>query len=439
MKTTSERIQDCQAILSVELDPDEVEKGMQEAYKHLVGRVKVPGFRPGKAPRAVLERYIGSQAMMEEALEHLIPEAYEGALKKESLEPVARPRIELVKVNPVTFKATVPLKPVVRLGNYRAEMRLQPDQVEVTEDEVNTAIRSIQDQTATLVPVDRASQFGDVLIVNIEGREKGETFLDHKDSLCELKKGSPAPLPGFAEALVGASKGETREFTLSFPADHENKRIAGRDYSFRVTINEVKEKKLPELNDEFAKENGAESLAQWRERLVEQLRKRKEASIRRQFEAKLVDAVVKFAELEYPPALVDEEIDDLVRDQAANFKEGMRGLEDYYLKSINKTMEEYRQELREMARERVVRALVLRQVAEEEKIEVTEAEVDVEIERMVKEDPDNAERLKKFWTLPQARNSVKNYLLNRKIIARLEAIARGEVQPVEKEKNENAA
>jgi len=438
MKTTSERIQDCQAILSVELEPDEVEKGMQEAYKHLVGRVKVPGFRPGKAPRDVLERYIGSQAMMEEALEHLIPEAYEGALKKESLEPVARPRIELVKVDPVTFKATVPLKPIVRLGNYKGEMRLMPERVTVTEEEIDTAIKSIQDQTATLVPVERASRFGDVLTVNIVGREKGETFLDHEDSLCELKKGSPAPLPGFAEALAGASKGETREFTLSFPADHENKQIAGREYSFRVTVNEVKEKKLPELNDEFAKENGAESLAQWRERLAEQLKKRKEASIRRQFEAKLVDALVKSAELEYPPALVDEEIDDLVRNQAANFKEGMRGLEDY-LKSINKTMEEHRQELRETARERVVRALVLRQVAEEEKIEVAEAEVDAEIERMVKEDPDNAEQLKKFWTLPQARNSVKSYLVNRKIIARLEAIARGEVQPVEEEKSENAA
>ncbi|MEW6141870.1 MAG: trigger factor [Chloroflexota bacterium] len=432
MKVTSERIHDCQALLNVELEPDEVEEGMQEAYKHLVGKVKVPGFRPGKAPRAILEHHIGTEAMMEEALEHLIPEAYEEALKKESLEAVARPRIELVKIEPVTFKATVPLRPVVRLGNYKAEMRLQPDPVEVTEDEIDTAIEAVQDQTATLTPVERASQFGDVLTVNIVGIEKGETFLDHKDSLCELKKNSPAPLPGFAEALAGASKGETREFTLSFPSDHENGQIAGKDYSFKVTVNEVKEKKLPEINDEFAKENGAESLGQWREKLVDQLKKRKEANVRRDFEKKLVDAVVKFAEVEYPPALVEEEIDDLIRDQASNFKEGVRGLEDY-LKSIGKTVEEYREELRGVAGERVVRALVLRRVAEEEKIEVAEEEADAETERMVKENPDNAEQLRRFWTLPQARTSVKNYLMNRKIIARLEEIARGEGLPAQEE------
>lgn len=438
MKVTSEKIPDCQAVLNIELEPIEVERGMQKAYKHLVGKVKVPGFRPGKAPRAVLERHVGSDAMMEEALEHLIPEAYEEALKRESLEAVARPQIELVKIEPVTFKATVPLRPVVRLGNYKAEMRLQPDQVEITEDEVSTAIKAVQEQVATLTPVERASQFGDVLTVNIMGKEKGEIFLDHKDSLCELKKDSPAPLPGFAEALVGASKGEIREFTLSFPADHENKQIAGKEYSFKVMVNEVKEKKLPELNDDFARENGAESLTQWREKLVDQLRKRKEANGRRGFEKRLVDAVVGFAELEYPPALVEEEIDDLVKDQASNFKEGVRGLEDY-LKSINKTMKEHREELREVARERVVRALVLRQVAEEEKIEASEADVDAEIERIVKENPDNTEQLKKFWMLPQARNSVKNYLVNRKIIARLETVARGESQPVQEEKNEDAS
>lgn len=436
MKVTSEKIQDCQAVLNVELEPDEVEAGMRRAYKHLVGRVKVPGFRPGRTPRAILERHLGTEVMMEEALEHLIPEAYEKALKDEALEAVARPRIEVVKMEPLTFKAIVPLKPVVRLGNYKAEMRLTPDPVEVTQDEIETSIKAAQNQTATLVPVERASQFGDVLTIDIIGKENGETFLDHKDSLCELKRGSPAPLPGFAEALTGVGKGEVREFTLSFPPDHENKQIAGKEYFFRVKVNEVKEKKLPELNDDFARENGAESLSQWREKLINQVRIRKEANARREFERKLVDAVVKFAEVEYPPALVEEELDDLVREQASNFKDGMKGLTDY-LKSIGKTVEEYREEMRAIAAERVVRALVLRQIAEEEKIEVNEGEIDAEIERMVNEDPDNAEQLRKFWGLPQARMSVKNYLINRKIIARLDSIARGENCPVQEEKNED--
>jgi trigger factor len=433
MKTTSEKIESCQAVLTVELEGAELEKGMQQAYKHIVGKVKVPGFRPGKAPRDVVERHVGSQAMMEEALEHLIPDAYEEALKKESIDAVARPQIELLKVDPVTFKATVPLKPVIKLGKFREEMKLQPEKAELTEEEINNSIRTIQEQNAVLTPVARASQFGDVLTVNIVGKEKEETFLDHKDSLCELKQGSPAPLPGFAEALSGAAKGETREFSLSFPDDHENKQIAGKNYSFKVMVNEVKEKKLPELNDDFGKENGAESLSQWREKLTEQLKKRKETSAQRDYERKLVDALVGFAEISYPPALVEEEIDDLIREESSDFKDGLRGLEDY-LDKTNKKMSEHRESLRETARTRLVRSLVLRQVAEEEKIEASEQEVDKEIERMVKENPGNAEEMKKFWMLPQARFSVKNYLVNKKLMAYLGAIARGEAPVIQEEK-----
>ncbi|MCX8126351.1 MAG: trigger factor family protein, partial [Dehalococcoidia bacterium] len=161
MRVTSERIQDCQVVLNVELEPDEVEEGMQKAYKHLVQKVKVPGFRPGRTPRAILERYVGPEVMMEEALEHLIPEAYEEALKKESLEAVGRPRIEVVKVDPVTFKAVVPLKPVVTLGNYKVEVRLQPESAVVTEEEIEAAIKEVLNRAATLSPGERAAQFGD--------------------------------------------------------------------------------------------------------------------------------------------------------------------------------------------------------------------------------------------------------------------------------------
>jgi trigger factor len=425
MKVTSEQSGECQVTLNIELEAAEVEKGLDKAYKRLVTKVKVPGFRPGKAPRELLEHQVGQEVLLQEALEDLVPDAYEEALKKESLEAVARPHIELLEKSPVTLKATVPTKPIITVGNYREQMRLQPEPAEVSQGEIDRTIKLFANQKATLTPVDRATTFGDVLTIDIIGSLQGEQFLDRKESACEIIKDAPAPLPGFAEKLVGANKGEIREFTLSFPADHEDQQLAGKDYGFKVTVSEIKEKKLPELDDEFAKSLGANTFTEWKDRIIETLKKRTEERVKRDFENKLIEAVTKFAEVKYPQALVEQEIDHTIDEESRNFKDGMKGLENY-LKSVNKTMEGHRDELREGAKTRVIRSLVMEKVAGDEKIEVSEQEVDAEIERMLQKELEHADEMRQFWNLPQARHSIEHYLINSKTIALLSEIARGE-------------
>jgi trigger factor len=427
MKVTSERLKDCQVLLNVELEKAEVEKGLADAYRRLVRKVKVPGFRPGKAPRQVLEAQLGRAALLEEALENLIPAAYEEAVKKEGLEAAARPKIELVTASPPVFRATVPLKPVVRLGNYREQMRIKPEVAEVTDNEVNRAVAQLREERAELVPVDRPARFGDVLTIDINGKEQGAEFLRQDGAACELVEGSASPLPGFAEKLVGVRKGEEKEFTLAISADHPNQAIAGKEYSYRVKVREVKEKRLPELDDEFARGLGSESLASWREQLVQRLRQRAQERSNRDFENKIMDEMVKLAELEYPPALVEQEVDRLISGQARGFKDDLRGLESY-LKATDTTMEKHREEMTEVAKRRVEQSLVLEKAAEDEKIEVSSAEVDAEIERMVQEDPEHAEELRKLWAAPAARRSIERMLISRKTMARLGEIARGDVQ-----------
>ena len=241
-----------------------------------------------------------------------------------------------------------------------------------------------------------------------------------------MVKDARLPLPGFAEKLEGMGKDEERSFQLSYPSDYEMKELAGHEHSFKVTATEVKEKELPEINDEFAKSLGSEDLASLREQIVTNLKTRAEERARLELEQKAVDAAVELSEMEYPPVLVDREIDRLLNEEARNFPEGIAGLENY-LKSLDKTMDDHREELRPIADRLVVRSLVLEKITEAEKSEVGTPEIDEEIDKMVKHAGEKAEELRNLFGLPQARESIKQSLITRKTVDRLVQIASGSV------------
>lgn len=199
MKTTCERIENCQAALNIEMEVAETDKYMALALEHLARRVTLPGFRKGKAPSSLVEQHVGKEAIIQEALEHLIPEAYEEALKNESLAAVGEPKIELVQINPVVFKAIVPLKPNVTPGNYR-DIRMAIEKKEVTEDDVNQVIEQLRLQFGTLVPVDRPIELGDIVAIDINDKRDGEVVLDRKDTLYEVSKEAQFPAPLRREA-----------------------------------------------------------------------------------------------------------------------------------------------------------------------------------------------------------------------------------------------
>ena len=419
MKVSSERIENSQVVLKVEAEPEEVEHSLEEAYRHLVKRADVPGFRRGKAPRAMLERYLGKEALLGEAVERLVPQLYSRAVEEQGIDAIAQPEIEITQTDPVIFKATVPLRPTVELGNYR-EIRVDPELVEVAEEEMEKAIEQVRYQHAPWQPVERPIQFGDLVTIDVKGSLEDGSLLDRKDLQYQVLKALPFPVPGFSEQLEGLDKGEEKEFTISFPADYEISHLAGKEYLFRVVVSEIKEQKLPEVNDEFAKSvgEGFEDLESLRQRIASALKALAEEKERRRFEEKVIDAVVELSKVDFPPVLVEREIDRLIRETEASLEEGIR--------SRGRSEEELREELRPLATRRATIYLVLGKMAEEEKIEVAEAEIEEEVEAIAQSAGERGEEIRRMFNSTTGRQSLKEVLLTRKTVKRLMEIASGE-------------
>ena len=382
MKATKEKVENHQAYLTIEIEPAEVEKSMEGAYKRLVQKARVPGFRKGKAPRAILERYVGKESLFEDALEHLVPEVYEQALKEQELEAIAEPHFEVTQRDPVIFKAIVPLKPTVKLGDYHT-IKVEQTPVEVTESNVNDVIEQLRHQHATWEPVDRPVEFDDLVVFDIDSTVEGQTFMKQQGAQFQVVKGQVFPIPGFSEQLAGMKKGEEKEFKLSLPTDYQRKEMAGKEVNLKAKINELKVEKLPEVNDDLAKAVSTDLLTveALREQATKELKMRGEERNRIDFEERIIDAVVDVSEIEFPPILVESEINRILNQRFQNKREQMES----YLKMMNKTEVELRDELRPSAVKGVSRSLVLNQVAEDGKVEVTDADIDAEIEKMTKD------------------------------------------------------
>lgn len=403
-------------VLNIEMDASEVDRYLEQAYSRLVRKVSVPGFRKGKVPRDILQRHIGKDALFQEALQELIPEAYQKAMETQRIDAIAQPRFELIQTEPVVFKAIVPLKPTVKLGDY-AGIKVESKPMEVGDNDIEAAIQQLRQQHAMLIPVDRPVQFGDIITIDVVGERQEEPFPIHKDFVYEVTRESKLPLPGFAEKLEGMIKGEERSFVLSYPADYEIKELAGKEHAFKVTVREIKERKLPDVDDDFARTLGGQDLASLRQKIADDLKAGAEKRARLELEQKVIKAVVDLSEVGYPPVLIDREISRLLNEEASHFADGVTGLENY-LKSLNKTIGDHVEELRPLAHQRLVQSLVLGKIAEVEKIEVVESELEEEVVR-VKEQVGEA----KLFNLAEARESIKQRLILRKAVHRLLQIA----------------
>ena len=425
MKVTNEKIENSQAFLTVEMEPAEVEKSLEESYHRLVKKTSIPGFRKGKAPRPMLERYIGKESLFEDALNNLLPEAYEKAIKEQEIEAFAQPHIEVTQTDPLIFKVTVPLVPEVKLGDYH-RIRVKPEPVELTEDDVNAAIEQLRHQQATWEPVERPVDFNDLVILDIESHIEDKPFINQKGVQYQVVPNSVFPAPGFAEQLAGMKKDEEKEFKLKFPPDYARSELAGKEPSFKVRVTEIKQERLPELNDELAKEINPKfkTLDSLRKQVSADLRLGAERKAKVDFEDRVMEAAVDIAQVEFPPILVETEIDRLINQQLQRWQMSREGLEGY-LKRVNKTEKELREELHPIATKRVTGSLVLGKIAEEAKIEVSDSEVGTEIKRLTKGDAEKGDELQKYLNAPQSRESIRQMLITRKTIQRLVEIAEG--------------
>lgn len=427
MKVTREKTENSQAFLTVEMEPAEVEEGLAAAYRRLVKKANIPGFRKGKAPRDILERHLGRDYLLDEALNQMIPDAYEKALAEQEIEAYAQPDIELVQPEPVIFKAVVPLKPTVELGAYK-DIRVTVEPVEVTEENIDNVIEQLRHQNASWEPVERPVQMDDLVTMNINGQMEDETLIDREGYQNQVVKDQTFPAPGFGEKLEGMAVDEEREFEVDYPEDYPSEKLAGKKASFKVKVTEIKEENMPELNDEFVQTISQElkTVAELREEAARNLKIRAEERVKQEREEKAIAAAVEAATVTFPPVLTHSEIHRLIEQQMQQWQMDQKGL-DEYLKNLGKTEEELHEELRPTAEQRVARSLVLSSVAEAENVEVTDADIDAEIERMCAGAQEKEkEELVRVFNTPQYRTAFRQSLMTQKTVDRLVEIAGGE-------------
>ncbi len=429
MKVITENLGNCQISLNVEAEASELDKSLDEAYRHLVNEISIPGFRKGKAPRAVLVQHIGKKNLLEEALEHLIPQLYKQAIESQKLDPIAGPQIEITQTEPVIFKAIVSLKPEVKLGDYHG-IKLEPStEIKIAKKEITAAMEQFRERQGAWVPADRPTEMGDLVTINIHADVDEKPWLKHKGILYEMDKDSRSPVPGFASHLQGAEKNKELAFSLTIPDDYPINEMRGKEGAFKVTVTEVKEKQLPELNDELAQSAGYDNLEDMRKKVADDLRAKAEARNGLELRQKALDALVEISEVNYPPILEDEEITELLRNEAQRL--GFREITDY-LKKANKTEGAVKQELRPIAQKRLIQSLVLGKLAEEEKIEISSSEVDNKVDEIAN-DSEDKEKAKQFFSLPQVKQSIEQSLRTQRTMDKLLQIATGNAENVAKE------
>ena len=426
MKVTNEKTENRQAYLKIEVEPAEVETATEKAYHRLVKRVNIPGFRRGNAPRAVFERHFGKHELFHEMLDDLVPDVYRKAVKEQNLEPVAEPQLDLESEEPVVLKAIVPLKPVVNVGDYKT-IDLKPNPVEVTDDMINSVVDQLRHQHATWEPADRPVEFNDMVTIDVDSTMKGEPFVNQKGVQYQVTAGNLSPAPGFAEQLVGMKKDEEKEFNLQYPADYPQKEVQGNDVTFKVKVIDIKLEKLPEVTDEFAKQLGSEitSVEVMRQKITEDLKKRVEDRCKRDFEDRVIEAATAMSQVEYPPILVEAEVQRSLERNLRFLQSTGQNIETY-LKSINKTIDQMREELKPNAVKRVEESLVLGKIAEQEKIAVDHDEIHTEIEEMVNNSNGDKEELRKALESQRNHESIEDTLIARKTIQRLTEIAQSQ-------------
>jgi trigger factor len=289
-------------------------------------------------------------------------------------------------------------------------------------------IEQLRRQHATWEPVERPANFDDLVVLDIESHIEGKPFINQQGVQYQILHDQPFPVPGFAEQLTGMKGGEEKEFKLQLPKDYPRGELAEKEAWFKVRVTEIKQQNLPELDDEFATlvNPDFKTLDSLRERISADLRLRAEEKAKRDFEERVIEAVADISQVEFPPVLVEMEVDRLLDEQARWLQTSGKGLEEY-LSRINKTEEELREELRPLATKRVTHSLVLGRIAEEEKIEVTDSEISAELENIAQSATENKDEVQKLLNSPQAHSSIEQLLTTRKTIQRLVEIARGSI------------
>ncbi len=371
-------------ILEVELPAERLSRAVDEAVRALSRRTRVAGFRPGKAPRPVLERVLGPGAVLDEAVDRLVQGAYREALIERAILPLTNADVEIVQAEegkPLIFKATVQVRPEVELGDYK-NFNFTPEIETIDDPKVDRVIEELRDQNGTLAPVEeRGAQKGDYAVIKFEGSQDGVPFEGGTAERMPLIIGEDRLIPGFEDNLVGLSVGDKKSFEISFPEDYMEKSLAGKQAHFDVELRELREKVLPDADDDFARSMGDfTDMAALRSGVKERLERNALDKARHQFADKIIDYAVANATLDLPDILLDQEV-EVMHDEfrTSILRQGID--EAAYLKVTGKSEADLHADFRPDAEKRVKVLLILSKVAEAEGVEISDADVDAEVER----------------------------------------------------------
>lgn len=419
MEVAKEHLEGNKVELKVEIEPERVNKALEQAYRKVVKNVTIPGFRKGKAPRRVLEARYGKEVLHKDALDILIPSAYIQAVKAAEIEPIAQPEIDnlyLAENEPATFTAVVEVKPEVELGQY-TDLGIEKEEVEVTEEAVLEELKRLQEQHSQLENSDKEIvEDGDFVVIDFEGTIDGEIFPGGSVEEYTLEIGSGIFIPGFEEQLIGQKVGEETEVKVTFPEDYQAENLAGKEAIFKVNIKEIKVKKIPELDDEFAKEVGEyDTLDELKEKTRERLEKFEEERVNREFEDKIIEKAAKNAKVDVPEPLINNELDMMYQNMA--YSVSLQGLKiEDYLEFMGLDEETWRENKRETATKRAKINLVLEAIAKKEGIEVSDEEIDKRIEEMAADSEKSPEQIKGLLKLQGQLDGIKHSMLIKKVI-----------------------
>jgi trigger factor len=440
-----ERLPESQVVLDITTDEQEFEKALQRAYRKVVNQVRLPGFRPGKAPRFVIERMLGREVLIEQADRDLLDPLYQQALDQEQINPVGEPEVEIYQTEPLAFKVTVQVYPTIDLGGYQ-EVRVEPRPVAVTDEQVEEAIERLRSNRSPWneLAEARPAREGDRVTVDVELWEKGadepyrepitdSTYILGKDNLFAQLR----------DALIGANAGDIQSVEIEFAEDDETAEagMRGKTMVYTLTLKKIEEQELVALDDEFAStasEGRATTVEALRNDVRKDLMRAERQKARNEVATEVVNAMSALATIDVPPVMVDKQVDSDVEDLRNRLSQEQQTLESY-LRLKGQSEEELREELRPEAARRLRNSLVLREIATREGVSVSAQDIDAEIDRLIGTS-ENREQLRQIYSGNYIRNLLENELFERKLMDHVIGIAtegRGPADPPEEPEEES--
>ena len=378
--------EDGKVVISFSASKEEFAKGLDSAFKRAVKRVNAPGFRKGKLPRAVFNQMYGEEALYQDAVDAVLPAAYTKAIDELKVSPLAMPDIdvkEISKENGVTFEAVVTVKPNVELGEYK-HLGIKKEEVEVTDADVEERLERLLSNQAEWQIKEGEAKKGDIVVIDFKGFIGDEAFEGGEAKGYELELGSGSFIPGFEDQLEGKVAPVDTEVNVTFPENYQVADLAGKEAKFEVTIHDVKEKVLPELTDEFVKEfskEAASTVAEYKEKLRGEIKVQKEEAATKAYSDKVISTAVENAKLTVPTKLIDQEVNSMFEQFAGNLSR--QGLSfELYEQFTGKGADELKVEMRADAENKIKTSFVLGEIAEVEKVEVTDADIDAEVKEL---------------------------------------------------------